>query len=316
MERNPPPLFRQGAPAFLRMLLFALIALALLVADSRLQALGAVRQVVNTVLYPIQRAALLPRDALNAVSDYFSSLTSMQQEIKEMQNERISNAQTLQQSQILASENAHLRKLLGVREKLQTKSVVADILYDARDVFTRKIVVNRGTQDGVDRGQPVIDETGVVGQVTRVFPMTAEVTLLTDKDQAIPVQVLRNGLRTVVYGRGQSGLLDMRSLSANADIQVDDLVVTSGIDGVYPPGLSVAKVMQIESLVPGSFGRVVCQPTAGMDRNRHLLILLVDMTYPPRPEPEDAADKPGRKRARPAQAAPAKPAAPKNEVKK
>ena len=205
---------------------------------------------------------------------------------------------------------------MGVREKIQTKSVVADILYDARDVFTRKIVVNRGTQDGVDRGQPVIDETGVVGQVTRVFPMTAEVTLLTDKDQAIPVQVLRNGLRTVVYGRGQSGLLDMRSLSANADIQVDDLVVTSGIDGVYPPGLSVAKVMQIESLVPGSFGRVVCQPTAGMDRNRHLLILLVDMTYPPRPEPEDAADKTGRKRARPAQAAPAKPAGTKNEVKK
>lgn len=294
------------------MLLFALIAIAMLVADSRLQALGTVRQVINTLLYPIQRAALLPRDAANSISEYFSSLTSMQKEIKELQNQRIANAQVLQQSQILNSENAHLRKLLGIREQIQAKSVVADILYDARDAFTRKIVLNRGTQDGVERGQPVIDENGVVGQVTRVFPMTAEVTLLTDKDQAIPVQVLRNGLRTVVYGRGQSGLLDMRSLSANADIQVDDLVVTSGIDGVYPPGLAVAKVMQIESLVPGSFGRVACQPMAGMDRNRHLLVLLVDMTFPPRPEPEDANEKTGRKRPRPAPAA----AANQNEVKK
>ncbi len=316
MERNPPPLFRQGVPAFLRMLLFALIAIAMLVADSRLQALGTVRQVINTLLYPVQRAALFPRDAAYAISDYFSSLSSMQQAVKELQTERITNAQTLQQSQVLASENAHLRKLLSVRETVQAKSVVADILYDARDVFTRKIVLNRGAQDGVLRGQPVIDESGVVGQVTRVFPMTAEVTLLTDKDQAIPVQVLRNGLRTVVYGRGQSGLLDMRSLSANADIQVGDLVVTSGIDGVYPPGLTVAKVMQIESLVPGSFGRVACQPMAGMDRNRHVLVLLTDMTFPPRPEPEDAAEKTGRKRPRLALTAPTKPKDPKSEVKK
>lgn len=312
MERNPPPLFRQGVPAFLKMLLFALIAIAMLVADSRMQALGTVRHVINTILYPVQRAALLPRDVINSVSDYFSSLTSMEKEIRELQHERISNAQILQQSQVLAVENAHLRKIFTIREKLEGKSVVAEILYDARDVFTRKIVLNRGTQDGVERGQPVIDENGVVGQVTRVFPMTAEVTLLTDKDQAIPVQVLRNGLRTVVYGRGQSGLLDMRSLSANADIQVNDLVVTSGIDGVYPPGLSVAKVMQIESLVPGSFGRVVCQPVAGMDRNRHLLILLVDMTFPPRPDPEEVDEKPNRKRQRAPQAAAPKP----REVKK
>jgi rod shape-determining protein MreC len=301
MERNPPPLFRQGVPAFLRMLLFALIAIAMLVADSRLQALGTVRHVINAMLYPLQRAALLPRDAINTTSEYFSSLTSMQKEIKELHLERISNAQTLQQSQILALENSHLRKMLDIREKIEAKSVVAQILYDARDVFTRKIVLNRGAQDGVERGQPVIDENGVVGQVTRVFPMTAEVTLLTDKDQAIPVQVLRNGLRTVVYGRGQSGLLDMRFLSANADIQVDDVVITSGIDGVYPAGLSVAKVTQIESLVPGAFGRVVCQPIAGMDRNRHLLILLVDMNIQPRPDSDDATEKAGRKRQRPAQ---------------
>jgi rod shape-determining protein MreC len=120
----------------------------------------------------------------------------------------------------------------------------------------------------------VIDNAGVVGQVTRVFPFTSEVTLLTDKEQAIPVQVLRNGLRSVAYGRGHSGLLDLRFVAPNADIQVGDVLVTSGLDGMYPAGLAVAKVIQVESVAAGSFGRVVCQPLAGIDRHRQLLIVM------------------------------------------
>jgi rod shape-determining protein MreC len=298
MGHHPPPLFRQGAPAFLKMALFALISVAMLVADSRMHVLKPVRQVINGMLYPLQRAALLPRDAINTVSDYFSSLSSFQKEIKDLKQQQLANAQALQQSQLLASENAHLRKVLATRENLAVKSVVGEILYDARDAFTRKIILNRGTQDGVVQGQPVIDENGVVGQVTRAFPLTSEVTLLMDKNQAIPVQVVRNGLRSVVYGRGQSGMLDMRFLAANADIQTGDVLVTSGIDGVYPSGLSVAKVIQIENVAAGAFGRIVCQPTANMDRNRHLLILLVDMNLQPRPEPEESIDKTGRKRRR------------------
>jgi len=296
MEHSPPPFFRQGAPAFLKMALFALVAVALLVADSRMHVLGPVRQVINFALYPLQRAALLPRDAVNSVADYFSSLSTFQKEIKDLKHQQLANAQALQQSQVLASENVHLRKMLATREKMAVKSVVGEILYDARDAFTRKIILNKGTQDGVVQGQPVIDENGVVGQVTRVFPLTSEVTLLMDKNQAIPVQVVRNGLRSVVYGRGQSGMLDMRFLAANADIQTGDVLVTSGIDGVYPPGLSVAKVIQIENVAAGAFGRIVCQPIANMDRNRHLLILLVDMDIQPRPAPEESTEKKGRKR--------------------
>ena len=145
------------------------------------------------------------------------------------------------------------------------------------------------------RGHPVIDEQGVVGQVTRVFPVTSEVTLLTDRDQAIPVQVVRNGLRSVVYGRGQSGLLDMRFLATNADVQVGDVLVTSGLDGVYPSGLSVARVVQIENAASGTFGRIVCQPLSGLDRNRHLLILLADLSRPPRPAPEEPVAKKGKR---------------------
>ena len=302
MEYNPPPLFRQGVPAFLKMAFFASLSVALLVADSRWHVLQPVRQVLNAVMYPLQRAALLPRDAAVSAADYFSSLTTLQNEIKELKQRQIESAQVLQQTQALAGENAHLRKILATRERLTAKSVVAEILFDARDVFTRKIVLNRGTQDGVLRGQPVIDENGVVGQVTRVFAMTAEVTLLTDKNQAIPVQVVRNGLRTVVYGRGNSGLLDMRFLAANADIQVGDTLVTSGIDGVYPLGLSVAKVIKIDSGAAAALGGIVCQPLAGMDRNRHLLILLVDMNIQPRPAPDETSEKQGRKRHRAASA--------------
>jgi rod shape-determining protein MreC len=137
-------------------------------------------------------------------------------------------------------------------------------------------------------GLPVIDNAGVVGQVTRVFPFTSEVTLLTDKEQAIPVQVLRSGLRSVAYGRGHSNLLDLRFVAPNADIQVGDVLVTSGLDGVYPAGLAVAKVIQVESVGQGAFGRVVCQPLAGIDRNRQLLIVMSNSPAPPRPLDEPA----------------------------
>ncbi len=182
----------------------------------------------------------------------------------------------LQQSQQLLAENTQLRKLLGASERLPVKSLTSEILYDARDAFTRKIVLDRGSQSGVTLGQPVIDDVGVVGQVTRVFPFTAEVTLLTDKDQAIAVQDVRSGLRSVAYGRGQSGGLDLKFMATNADIQKGDLLVTSGIDGVFPAGLAVAKVTLVENKSSDNFAHIVCQPAAGIDRNRQLMILLVD----------------------------------------
>jgi rod shape-determining protein MreC len=148
------------------------------------------------------------------------------------------------------------------------------------------VVLDRGSQNGVKLGLPVIDNAGVVGQVTRVFPFTSEVTLLTDKEQAIPVQVLRNGLRSVAYGRGQSGMLDLRFVAPNADIQVGDVLVTSGLDGMYPAGLAVAKVSQVESVAQGAFSRVVCQPLAGIDRHRQLLVVMSDQPAAPRPPVE------------------------------
>ncbi|MFL6672470.1 MAG: rod shape-determining protein MreC [Massilia sp.] len=311
MEYSPPPLFKQGAPARVKVTVFAFISIALLVIDARLHALSTVRQVAATVLYPLQMAALVPRDAMTSMGDYFSSLSALQKEVAELKSQQVATAQAMQQAQLQMAENAQLRRLMDARERLPVKSLMGEILYDARDPSTRKVVLDRGSRAGVILGLPVIDNAGVVGQVTRVFPFTSEVTLLTDKEQAIPVQVLRSGLRSVAYGRGHSGLLDLRFVAPNADVQVGDVLVTSGLDGIYPAGLAVAKVVQLESVAAGAFGRVVCQPLAGIDRNRQLLIVMSQVPAAPRP-PAEAA-KPtvaGKKHLPKMDAVPAPPLAP------
>ena len=281
-----PPLFKQGASARARVAVFALLSIVMLIVDARMHVLDKVRQAIGAALYPFQAVAMVPRDAVGKAADYFTALTVLQQENQALRKQQIGNAQLLQQERLLAAENVQLRKLLDMQQRVPVPSVVGEILYDARDPFTRKVILNRGSQQGVVAGQPVIDDIGIVGQVTRVFPFSAEVTLLTDKDQAIPVQVVRNGLRSVAYGRGQTGVLDLRFMPANADIQKGDMLVTSGIDGIYPPGLRVATVALVETRSADSFARIVCQPVAGIDRHRQLLILLVAQGGEPRPEPE------------------------------
>ena len=297
MEYSPPPLFKQGASARAKMLFFALIAVGLLTADSRVNALAMIRQAVGVALYPLQVVAMLPHDAIFATSDYFTTLATLKEENRQMREQQVLNAQQLQQSRQLLAENAYLRKLLDASERRQLKTVMSEILYDARDPFSRKVILDRGERHGLKAGQPVIDDVGVVGQVTRVFPFTAEVTLLTDKDHAIPVQVLRSGVRSVAYGRGQSGVLELRFMASNADIQKGDVVTTSGIDGVYPAGLAVATVASVESKTSDAFARILLQPSAGVSRHRQLLVLMSDASaLPPPPPPENTEPDPRNRR--------------------
>ncbi len=297
MEYSPPPLFKQGASARAKMLFFALIAVGLLTADARVNALAMIRQAVGVALYPLQVVAMLPRDALFASSDYFTTLSTLKEENRQMREQQVLNAQQLQQSRQLLAENAYLRKLLDASERLQLKTVMSEILYDARDPFSRKVILDRGERHGLKPGQPVIDDVGVVGQVTRVFPFTAEVTLLTDKNHAIPVQVLRSGVRSVAYGRGQSGVLELRFMASNADIRKGDVVTTSGIDGVYPPGLAVATVAEVDTKTSDAFARILLEPTAGVSRHRQLLVLMSDASaLPPPPPPESNEPDPRNRR--------------------
>lgn len=274
MEYNPPPLFKQGASARARMLLFALLAIVLLIADARLHALSLIRQTFGIVLYPLQSTALMPRDAFFGATDYFTTLSDLKEENRRIRQREVQNAQQLQQTRQLMAENAHLRDLLGASERVQLKSVLAEILYEARDPFSRKVIIDRGERHGLRPGRPVIDEAGVVGQVTRTLPFTAEVTLLTDKNHPIPVQVVRSGVRGVAYGLGRTGELELRFMAANVDIVKGDQLTTSGIDGVYPAGLAVATVTSISTKTADAFARILCAPAAGMSRHRQLLVLL------------------------------------------
>jgi len=286
MNYNPPPLFKQGTSARVKVVLFSLIAMMLLLTDARLHTLTMIRETVGSVLYPLQMLALMPRNAMHNVGNYFSRLSTLEEENANLKHTHTRNAVELQQGQQLQLENAQLRRLLGASEQTPVKSVMATILYDARDSFSRRIIVNRGITHGVALGQPVMDDQGILGQITRVFPLTSEVTLLTDKDQMIPVQVQRNGLRSVVYGKGQIGKLEMR-IPSNADIKVGDILVTSGIDGIYPAGLSVARVTLVEHDVQSVFERVVCVPLAGIDHHQEVLILLIDTQIEARPGDEE-----------------------------
>ena len=297
MDQVAPPLFKQGPSALARLLFFAAFALTLLVADTRFEALRYVRTVLGTALYPVQRSVLAPTQWLSGLASYFESLDRVERDNQQLVREKTELAQTALRAASLDAENAHLRKLAGLREGLQVRSVAAEILYDARDPFSRKVIVDRGTGDGVDRGQPAIVESGVVGQVTRAFAMSSEITLLTDREQAIAVQNLRTGVRGVAYGGGSggsAGTIDLRFMPANVDIKQDDVLVTSGLDGIFPQGLPVARVLSVDRNPAYQFAKILCAPQGGTERNRHVLILLTDKPTP-RPADEPAEIKKGKR---------------------
>lgn len=274
MERNAPPFFKQGPSAQARLAFFAVLALSLLILDARLHMLGPIRQTLGTILYPFQQTMLAPRDMLRGGASYFVDQKALRAENAALKQDQIALGAQAQRAAQLALENTQLRALAGLKETRFPQSVVAEVLYDTRDPFVRRLALSKGSQQGVALGMPVVDDKGVVGQITRVFPFASEMSLITDKEQAIPVQVVRNGLRTVAYGGQQAGVLDVRFMAANADVMVNDLLVTSGIDGVYPAGLAVGKVVQVERAASFGFAKILCVPTGGVQQHRHLLILL------------------------------------------
>jgi rod shape-determining protein MreC len=292
MDRSPPPFFNQGPSAHARLAFFALLAIALLVIDSRLGTLERLRQGVGTMLYPVQRALLVPRELLELTSDYVSDVNRLRTENAELRRIEVVNARALLQAEQIAAENLQLRELLGARERLTIRSVIAEVLYDTRDPYTRKLVLDRGLQHGVLAGQPVIDAHGVVGQVTRVMPLSSEVTMISDRGSVVPVSVLRTGQRTVAFGGLPSGELELRFLSGGSDLREGDALVTSGLDGVFPPGIPVGTVSGIEpGAHSGSTSRVLLQPAASLDHSRMMLVLLVDRSaLPPLPALEPAPD--------------------------
>jgi rod shape-determining protein MreC len=309
LDRTPPPFFKQGPSALSKLMVCSALALFLMVADARFKITQPIRYAVGLVITPVQWLAYQPVQGVRLVSGYFESLTGSQRAEEEARKKLTLQSQRANQVEQLALENARLRKLLDLRPRLTTDAVPAEVLYDAADPYTRKVIIDKGLAQQVNPGSPVIDESGVIGQVTRVHPLISEVTLVTDREQAIPVLNTRTGARSVAYGdpSAHGGALELRFMAANADVQKGDLLTTSGVDGVYPAGLPVAMVERVERRPDSAFARIVCKPQGLVDGARHVMVLKpVSPQIPPRPPADEPVGVPkkGRRASMPVPGAP------------
>ena len=270
------PLFvrEMGLPA--RFGLYVLLCLFSLALDARYSALSGVRTGLNALLHPLQIALGKPWEWTQNTAGFFVIHGELTAENSQLRRQMDLLRAGGQDRQALLAENERLRGLLALPSRPGITPIVGEILETVPDPFSRKVIINRGASNGLSPGWPVVDAAGLVGQVTRVFPWTAEVTLITDRDQGAPVQNLRNGLRLIVSGQGSDNLLEIRFLDMHADLKPGDWLYTSGIDGLYPAGIPVARVVQTEPPRNTPFARALCQPLGGVGQYRHVAILKPD----------------------------------------
>lgn len=285
IDRTPPPFFRQGPSAVTKLAFFSALAVFLMAADSRWQLVSPMRSALATVLLPVQQALAVPVALATQGASYLQGVKDAQTAESAARAQLARQSERAARVEALSAENARLRALLELQPALQVKSITAELLYEAGDPYSRKLFINRGSRNGVVAGAPVINESGVLGQVTEVYPLSAVVTLLVDRDAAIPVLNTRSQQRGAAFGgAGGGSAMELRFMAGNADVQVGDLLATSGVDGVYPPGLMVARVTQVDRRSDAGFARIVLAPTAPMDNLRHLLVLEpLAVQMPPRP---------------------------------
>lgn len=294
MEFSPPPLFDRGPAPVVRLVFFAIAAIVLMILDARFRYAEVIRQGFVLAIYPFQRAALAPIVLFEHASEFFVSQATLLRETSQLRDEKLRDAKDLVTFHALQAENEKLRELLNARERTGGTAEFAEILYLGRDPFSRKVIIDKGSQQGIQAGQPVIDARGLIGQVTRVHPVVAEVTLVIDKDYAIPVQVIRSGLRGLAFGSGDGVTIELRFTATNSDVRIGDVLVTSGLDGIYPPGLPVATISRIDHDNTSTFARILCTPIGSPGQNRELLVLAPAIFGPPYPPDPPAVKRPPR----------------------
>jgi rod shape-determining protein MreC len=270
--QQTPAFFVRGASTFSRLVFFCALSIVIMAVDARLNYLSQVRQAFIAALHPLEIVANAPGEWTRDVKKYFSAHNQLVQENYVLKQQAFEHQVTLQRFNTIQAENIHLRSLLNGNIPIQPKAVLGEISHMGRDPFTHVVVVNRGSQHGIKAGQAVVDSKGVIGQVTRVYPFTSEVTLITDKELSIPIQIERNQLRAIAFGEGNN-TLDIPYLPTNVDIKVGDKLVTSGIDGIYPSGLAVAIVTKILQNPESPFAKIVSTPVAGVSNHLQLLLL-------------------------------------------
>ncbi len=282
--------FNRGPSPVARLVFFAVLSLLLMFVDARYRYLEAARGTLSVIVAPIQAMATFPGRMWDEVGDYLSAQSTLKANNQLLNDRHLQDSAKLAQLQALQQENHQLRELVAIPQRTEYQSQIAEIIYAERDLFKRKIIINKGADAQLQAGQVVMDDVGIVGQITRVYPMLSEVTLITEKDHVVPVQVLRNGLRTIVFGAGDTSQLALRYMPISSDIQEGDLLITSGIDGVYPAGIAVATVTKIERDAAYPFARITCLPVGGVDKNRQLLVLSNQPKLPELPIVQPSAE--------------------------
>lgn len=275
-----PAFFVQGPKPFSRLMLFVTVSMVMMGVDARFDYLNQIRQGISTVLHPLEMLASAPDEWGRNIDRYFTSHNKLIQENFALKQQALIDHAALQRLATVDAENLHLRNLLKGDVPRIPNAVLGEVMHMGRDPFSNIITLNRGSRDQIRPGQAVVDEQGVVGQITRVYPYTSEVTLITDKKLSIPIQIERNQLRAIAFGEGKRNTLDIPYLPTSVDIKVGDKLVTSGIDGVYPAGLAVAQVTHIKQSQDSPFAKIISRPIAGVNNHKHVLILALPESAP------------------------------------
>ena len=266
-------LFGRGPSPLVRLAVVVVLSIALMSVDHRAKHLESVRGVLATVLYPLQYAVDLPIQAGDWLAENLTSRQALVTENDRLREEHFRVQSRLEKYAELEAENNRLRGLLDSSAKVGERVLIAEILSVDMDPFSRRIVLNKGTRDGVVPGQSLIDSNGVMGQVVHAGPFSSSALLITDPSHALPVQVHRNGLRSVAVGTGSLNMLELSHIPNNADMRVGDVLVTSGLGGRFPRGYPVGVVTSVERNGARPFATVQAQPSARLERNREVLLI-------------------------------------------
>lgn len=271
---------------------YVLVSMLLMFLDHRQNHLETLRSGLSTVLYPLQFAVHVPFRTGRWLSENMVTRQSLQEENRELKQQYLITQARISRFDALEAENRRLRSLLDSSAKLTDRVLVAEVIAVEMDPFSHLIMLNKGTNDGVKQGQPIIDAQGIMGQVVHVNPLSSSALLITDPSHALPIQINRNGLRALATGRGASNTLELLHLPNNADVLVGDLVVTSGLGQRFPSGYPVGTVSDIKVEVGQPFAHVVVTPTASLEKNREVLLLWPGEGPPVKAVPDEQGSAP------------------------
>jgi len=266
-------MFMRGPSLGTRLFLLGIFSVLLMFLDHREHHLEAVRNALAVAVYPVRLAVDLPSRGLSWLAESVSSRGRLLDENRRLREERLEFLARLQRMEAVQAENTRLRALLDSAPRVSDRILVANILSVDLDPFQHRLVIDKGSSDGAYVGQAMLDAGGIVGQITRVEPWSSEAILISDPSHATPVEVNRNGLRTIALGTGDSSHINLPFLPNNADIRVGDLLVSSGLGGAFPPGYPVARVESIDRLPGEPFAHVIAEPTGSLNREREVLLV-------------------------------------------